>query len=124
MIKMIKSQKINLHLLMVLCFSFGVFASLLFQFFNQKDYIQTIYYVSQEELMDIEKKRVEELEEGERNLFYGRIAEVFEYMEYLVKNYESRGMRLVLSKGEVIGNNVESLSKKTHTEILRKIKDN
>ena len=70
---------------------------------------------------ECEQQRVKE-EEGD--LFYGKTSEVFEYMENIVENYERGGKHIVLSKGEIFGNNVKSLSKKVHTEILKKIEIN
>ena len=79
-----------------------------------------IYYISQEEILGLEKKRLSD--QGD-SLFYGRPSEVFPYIERFVKDYEKQGNQLVLSRGEVVGNNVVSVSKEVHSKIVEKLKE-
>ena len=74
-------------------FVLGLASSQLWLLLWKTDNVLSIYYVSQEELLEIERQRVQE--EGS-DLFYGKTSEIFEYMEDIVEDYEKGGKYIVL----------------------------
>lgn len=107
-------------LMMLVCFVSGLIAGKIFASIVYSNKQLPIYYISQEEILELEKQRAKDQGEG---LFYGKTSEVFSHIESFVKAYEKQGKRVVLSKGEVVGNNVVSLSREVHSKVLEKLKE-
>ena len=107
-------------ILMLTCFVIGLIVGKIV-FYNIYSNMQSpIYYISQEEILNLEKGRVSN--QGE-TLFFGKTSEVFRYIETFVQDYEKQGNQVVLSKGEIVGNNVVSLSEEVHLKILETLKE-
>lgn len=107
-------------ILMLTCFVIGLIVGKIV-FYNIYSNMQSpIYYISQEEILNLEKGRVSN--QGE-TLFFGKTSEVFNYIESFVRDYEKQGNQVVLSKGEIVGNNVVSLSEEVHLKILETLKE-
>lgn len=105
---------------MLTCFVIGLIVGKIV-FSNTYSNMQSpIYYISQEEILNLEKGRVSN--QGE-TLFFGKTSEVFNYIESFVQDYEKQGNQVVLSKGEIVGNNVVSLSEEVHLKILETLKE-
>ena len=106
-------------LIMIVCFISGLIAGKIYASVSYSNKQNPIYYISQEEILGLEKKRISD--QGEA-LFYGKTSEIFGHIESFIRAYEAKGNQVVLSKGEIVGNNVVSLSKDVHLEILEKLK--
>lgn len=107
-------------MIMVFCFACGLVVGKIFAVITCSPGQMPIYYISQEEILNLEKERVSDDADP---LFYGRGDEVFHHMENFIKSFEARGNQVVLSKGEIAGNNVVSLSREVHARVLEKLKD-
>ena len=93
---------------------FGILISL---YMHCGDY--EILYISQDELIELEKHRLEEkVDSKDLELFYGEVAKSISLIEEIAKTYESSSRRVVFSRGPVNGNNVRSISKEVHTKLL------
>lgn len=106
-------------LIMLVCFVSGLIAGKIYSSMTYSNKQAPIYYISQEEILELEKSRISD---QENSLFYGKTSEVFRHIERFVKDYEKQNKQIVLSKGEIIGNNVVSLSRVVHSKVLEKLK--
>jgi hypothetical protein len=82
-----------------------------------------IVYVSQDEIMEAERLRVSEDKLSEQELFYGEVERAVELAINIPKQYENRNTKLVYSMNIVRGDNVRSISKLVHKEIIAKLKN-
>ncbi len=97
-------------------------------------YKSEVLYISQDEIIDCEKSRIEELKSNinktdnilqvEGELFYGNTKEALELVKSLSKEFEENGNVVVLSEGKIYGKNVRSISTLVHSKIISKIKSN
>lgn len=87
-------------------------------YFGNKDF--KIEYISQMEILDLEKERVKEANASD--LFFGRSDEAITLMEDLVKKRENKGARVVFStEGIISGANVVSISEEIYSEVISKL---
>jgi hypothetical protein len=90
---------------------------LLGSYFFQKDV--TISYISQSELLELEKQRLAKEGAASRQLFYGYPKEAIKLIEALQVS-KSKGSKLVLLTDKAIyGKNITSISHEVHTEVLK-----
>jgi hypothetical protein len=81
-----------------------------------------ILYISQDELIDLEKSRVEQMANRKGvELFNGQVERSIGLIENIAKSYESNSSKVVFSRGSVNGNNVSSISKEVHTKLLEEL---
>ena len=81
-----------------------------------------ILYISQDELIDLEKDRIKKIK-GSKNLelFNGQVERVIGLIEDIAKSYESGSSGVVFSRGPVNGHNVRSISEEVHTHLMEEI---
>jgi hypothetical protein len=88
---------------------------------NHKEY--QIAYISQEELLKFEAERI--AKEQTKELFFGKVDKAAELAVEIGKNYEQAAKdkvtKVVYSLGAVSGNNVYSLSKEVHKQIVNRL---
>lgn len=82
-----------------------------------------IVYVSQDEIMEAERLRVSEDKLSEQELFYGEVERAVKLAINIPKQYQNRNTKLVYSMNSVSGDNVQSISKLVHKEIIAKLKN-
>lgn len=82
-----------------------------------------IVYVSQDEIMEAEQLRVKDDKLAEQELFYGEVEEAVKLAINIPKQYQNRNTKLVYSMNSVSGDNVQSISKLVHKEIISKLKN-
>ena len=78
-----------------------------------------VLYVSQEEIMELKQERIKGEDLTNRQMFFDNIDEAVRLATSLPKAYENRTTRVVYSMGSVSGENVHSISKEIHQEIIR-----
>ena len=81
-----------------------------------------ILYVSQDEIMEQEKKRIAGFKPDERELFFGKITEAVALAAESAKSYESGDSKVIYSSGKVSGSNVRSISHQVHKKIIDRLK--
>lgn len=89
---------------------------------NHKEY--QVMYISQEELLKLEGERI--AKEQAKELFYGKVDKAAELAVEIGKNYDEQAAKgkvtkVVYSLGAVSGNNVHSLSKEVHKQIVNRL---
>lgn len=82
---------------------------------------QIIYYISQNELVALEKERLTKTGKVDVDLFDGRPSQATEIISEITKEYELQGNIIVFTKDEAKGTNVISLSKKVHEETIKQL---
>lgn len=80
---------------------------------------QVIYYISQNELVALEKERLVKIEKAD--LFDGMLSQATEIITEIAKEYERQGDLIIFTKDEAKGTNVISLSKKVHEKTMREL---
>ena len=82
-----------------------------------------IVYVSQDEIMEQEQLRVKEEKLSKQELFYGEVEQAVKLAINIPKQYQNHNTKLVYSMNSVSGDNVKSISKQVHQEIIAKLQD-
>jgi len=78
-----------------------------------------ILYISQDELIELEKSRIESTRNSkDLELFNGKVERAIGLIEDIAKSYHGSNSRVVFSRGPVNGDNVRSISQEVHTKLL------
>lgn len=78
-----------------------------------------ILYISQDELIELEKSRIESAKNSkDLELFNGKVERAIGLIEDIAKSYHGSNSRVVFSRGPVNGDNVRSISQEVHTKLL------
>ena len=81
-----------------------------------------ILYISQDELIDLEKDRIKKIKSSSNlELFNGQVERVIGLIEDIAKSYESVSSKVVFSRGPVNGDNVRSISQEVHTMLIQSL---
>lgn len=81
-----------------------------------------ILYISQDELIDLEKSRVEQRANRKgAELFNGQVERSIGLIENIAKSYETSSSKVVFSRGSVNGDNVRSISNEVHIKLLEEL---
>ena len=87
-----------------------------------------IEYISQDELINLEKKRIEHENEEqgnyEQNLFFGKSKEATELMAKLAVTRQRRNTKVLFTSGSIKSDNVRSISKEIHELVIKELKVN
>lgn len=82
-----------------------------------------VVYVSQEEILEFEKARIQEIEDPkEKQMFFGKPKEAAVLMENIASQLNSRDQIVVFSAGKVYGTNVISVSEDVYTQAMESLK--
>lgn len=114
-----ESDRVYGGLLMIICFVLGALAGKIQTSITCK-FKGPIYYISQEEILTLEKERVGT---SGKALFYGKNQEAFLQIDKFIKDYEKQGKPILLSKGEILGNQALSVSKEVYDQVLRTLQN-
>lgn len=121
---MFKNQGNNIASLLVLSLIFllGIgLGWLSFLLFGDMAANSRVLYVSQKEILQLEKERIAGTEE--ESLFFGKISQALGEMQVLAKNYQNRRSKVIFVADEfVTGDNVHSISKQVHRQVIDKLK--
>lgn len=113
----------------VWCFLIGTLAGVFIsKFVLLSNYVDIdemqIHYVSQNEILDLEKIRISKINDNdEKQLFLGRSERAANLIENVAMNYEGKERRVVFSENKVYGRNVKSISKEVYEEVIEKLKE-
>lgn len=111
------------HIKLKTVFIITVFAALGFMtgryFFPQK---VVLTYISQSELLELEKERLQKVSSSSRQLFYGFPEKAIKLIE-AIQLKRSKGSNIVLLSEKTIYGNIKSISKEVHAEVLQCLKD-
>ena len=81
-----------------------------------------ILYISQDELIDLEKGRIEKIKNSQDlELFNGKVERAIGLIEDIAKSYDRGSSRVVFSRGPVNGDNVRSISQEVHTMLIQSL---
>ena len=80
-----------------------------------------VVYVSQDEIMDLENKRVAKESLNERQLFFGQIEKAVKLATTIPRSYHNRTTKVVYSEAPVQGEGVRSISKEVHEKIIKEL---
>ena len=80
-----------------------------------------IYYVAEDELMALENDRVKAEAVDLRQLFFGKIAQAVRLAAEMPKSYQNRTTKVVYSMSSIVGQNVKSISKEIHRQIIEEL---
>ena len=81
-----------------------------------------ILYISQDELIELEKSRIESTRNSkDLELFNGKVERAIGLIEDIAKSYDRGSSRVVFSRGPVNGDNVRSISQEVHTMLIQSL---
>ncbi len=81
-----------------------------------------ILYVSQDEIISFEKKRLERISDKTKiQLFNGSPQKAASLIEEIAKNFEDSNTKVVFSRGFVSGHGVKSISKDVHAMLIHRL---
>ena len=108
------AKQLSILLIGLIC---GAFASILLISSDIE-----ILYISQDELIDLEKSRVEQMANRKgAELFNGQVERSIGLIENIAKSYETSSSKVVFSRGSVNGDNVRSISNEVHIKLLEEL---
>jgi hypothetical protein len=71
--------------------------------------------------MELEQERIKREDLTNRQMFFGNIDEAVHLATSLPKAYENRNTKVIYSMSSVTGENVHSISKEVHQEIIEQL---
>jgi len=77
-----------------------------------------VSYISQSELLELEKQRLQGENTGKKQLFLGYPKEAIEFIERSKKDKETRNNIVLISEKKIYGKKVHSISKEVHKEMI------
>ena len=79
-----------------------------------------VQYISQAEILNMEKKRIENDSRSDKQLFFGKPEMAIKYIERAA-NQKSKSGLVLLTDSKIYGENVRSISKEVHEEIIKNL---
>ena len=80
-----------------------------------------VVYISQKEILELEKIRIEKEPSGKKQLFFGNPEKAIEYIEAKEKQMQKSGVLVLLVDSKIYGNNVRSKSAEVHKKIIEEL---
>ena len=77
-----------------------------------------ISYISQDELIELEHKRINNQDIADQQLFFGKLDEAIKLLKQIANEKIGHGNRVVFSQGIVSGDGVKSISNQVHEELV------
>ncbi|PCI01064.1 MAG: hypothetical protein COB76_02180 [Alphaproteobacteria bacterium] len=81
-----------------------------------------IMYISQSEILALEKERISVQSANTRQLFFGKPKEAITHIEQIQKSMTKNGTIILLADRKIYGNNVTSVSKQVHEKMIEMLK--
>lgn len=82
-----------------------------------------ISYISQGEILALEKERLSTQNIKDRQLFFGKPEKAIEHIEQIQKDMSESGVNIVLTDSKIYGDNVTSVSKEVHLLIIERLSE-
>ena len=103
----------------------GVLLFILISLFKDDNIMHLkIYYVSQKEIMDLEKNRIGTITDNSRKqLFFSHPEKAADLIEETAIKYEGKESIVIFSEDKVYGRNVKSISEEVYEEVIDKLKE-
>lgn len=79
-------------------------------------------YISQGEILSLEKERLVTENTRDRQLFFGKPKEAIKHIEQIQKNMSKNGVIILLTDGKIYGTNISSISKEVYLKIIERLK--
>ena len=83
-----------------------------------------ILYISQAEIIALEKARIGSEKATDKQLFFGKPSVAVEYIEQEQERMIKSGDLVLVTDSKIYGSNVRSVSKEVHEEIIDKLRTN
>jgi hypothetical protein len=80
-----------------------------------------VAYISQKEILELEKIRIEKEPSGKKQLFFGNPEKAIEYIEAIEKQMQKSGTLVLLVDSKIYGSNVRSASTEVHKKITEEL---
>lgn len=80
-----------------------------------------VLYISQAEILNIEKVRIANNPASEKQLFFGKPSMAIKYIEQAQNQMSKEGGLVLLTDSKIYGRNVRSISKEVHEEIIKNL---
>ena len=80
-----------------------------------------ISYISQGEILALEKERLSTQNIKDRQLFFGKPEKAIEHIEQIQKDMSESGVNILLTDSKIYGSNVTSVSKEVHLLIIERL---
>lgn len=111
-------SKAHIAVIIVISFVLGVLTQR--YILEQETFIS---YISQSEMLELEKARLKGEDLVNRQLFLGEPARAIELIEGLQSKRTSKHNIILISEKSIYGKNVKSISEEVHKEILKHLED-
>jgi|CryBogDrversion2_2_1035213.scaffolds.fasta_scaffold14865_2 hypothetical protein len=111
------NNKLILIAMLVISFVLGI---ALQRYFLQQEI--TISYISQSELMELEKARLQAQDLSNRQLFLGEPEKAIKIIEELQAKRTNKHNIVLISEKTIYGKGLKSISQEVHSEILNSLK--
>jgi len=112
-----KPNKLALIAMLMASFVLGI---VLQRYFLQQEI--TISYISQSELMELEKARLQAQDLPNRQLFLGEPEKAIRLIEELQANRTNNHNIVLISEKTIYGKRIKSISQEVHSQILNSLK--
>lgn len=93
----------------------------LFVYSNKNQEIK-VFYVSQEEILALEKSRIADIQYQDKKMFFGKAGDAANLIQEIAKEFEDKQNIVIYSEGRVFGKKAESISSKVHQRVIEKLK--
>ena len=80
-----------------------------------------VVYISQKEILELEKQRIAQEPSGNKQLFFGNPEKAIEYIEAIEKQMQTSGTIVLLVDSKIYGSNVRSASTEVHKKITEEL---
>ena len=81
----------------------------------------TVQYISQSELLELEKARIAAQDLSNKALFLGEPERAIELIKQIQQDQNNRTNIVLLSEQKIYGKNVKSISRKVHNQVISKL---
>lgn len=117
---MLENKKITMSLIFMIL----TVIMLAIGFFTGSKYVTSnmqVLYISQAELLNIEKARIAKEPLTNKQLFFGKPEVAIKYVEQAQKEMSKNGSIILLADSKIYGSNVRSISKEIHNRITKRL---
>ena len=83
-----------------------------------------INYISQAEILALEKERISSIDIKDRQLFFGRPKDAIKHIEQIEQEMIKKGKIVLLTDSKIYGSGVSSISKEVHKKITGRLEQN
>jgi len=116
----IENKKITM---LMMCFSLTLIIFAI-GFFTGSRYVtrnMQVLYISQAEILNIEKARIAKEPSANKQLFFAKPQLAIKYIEQAQEQMSKSGAIILLADSKIYGSNVRSISKEIHNKIIKSL---